>query len=1442
MEKKFGNVFKNINFCEHLYASFESAIVEKLAASDEKKLLTVSLHSNEIIAQEKIISLESALTAELNGFDKVAINISYPSPKDRDKLFLEYWQEIVHHTSGDCPSYNFFLKNAIVNSNEGIVKIGLKNQSSFVVAQKGLGGNITAFMHDKFGINYKVEFYDLEKSDDDKDEIVTPPYVSNEIKKVEPNYSPPPAKKEKAVQKSGYNGKRRRKAGTTIIDSPHIIDTKLNEELFNQETVIIGGNFFELSTKETRNGNLIVSFDITDGLDSITCKFFTEKERYDTEFEPFFKSGDSISVKGLVQYDDFIKETVIMVNELASMPSETAQARMDNSDVKRVELHLHTRMSDMDATNSASDYIERAANWGHKAIAITDHGVVQAYPEAMDAAKKHGIKVIYGMEAYLIDDLGAICKYTKGQNLDSEFVVFDLETTGLNKDVDSIIEIGAVKIVKGEIVGEFSALIDPDMPLSDKIVNLTGITDNTLKGKPKIADVLGDFLDFVGESVLVAHSVTFDAGFISNWARKLYNKPLKNTLLDTVELSRALYPELKSHKLNLVAGHLGIPLKNHHRAVDDAKACAGILLKSFERLQKDNIYTLDEINAAGSGVIDKGKLKSRHAIILAKSNEGLRNLYELVSKTHIEYFYRRPRMPKSEYIKHSTGLIIGTACEAGELYQAVLEGAPREHIESLANFYDYFEIQPVDNNAFLVREGAVESREAIMELNRQIVGLGKEFNKPVIAACDTHFLNPEDEIYRRVIMAGGGYSDADLQAPLYFRTTEEMLAECAYLGEDTAYEVVVHNTNLIADMCDDIKPIPDGTFPPVIEGSEIQLKDLCENRAKEIYGDNLPVTVKNRLDRELGSIIKNGFAVMYVIAEKLVSKSASDGYLVGSRGSIGSSFAATMSGITEVNPLPPHYVCLSCKYSDFDSGDVLDYIKMNPGNSGCDMPDKNCPDCGIKLHKDGHDIPFETFLGFDGDKEPDIDLNFSGEYQLKAHEYAEVLLGKGYLFKAGTISTLADKTAFGYVKNYMEERGKKVRSAELNRIKKGVTGVKKTTGQHPGGLMVVPKGRSIYEFCPIQRPANDMKSTVTTTHFDYRSISGRLLKLDLLGHDVPTIIRYLHDNTGVDPAVVDLSDKEVIKLFSSCEPLGVTAVEIDCKTGSLGLPEFGTGFVRQMLLDTIPSSFSDLARISGLSHGEDVWLNNAQNLVKDGVCTLSNVISTRDDIMIYLMSKGLPGLTAFKIAEDVRKGKGLKPEYEELMKEHSVPDWYIESCKRIKYMFPKAHGVAYVMMTVRIGYFKLHHPISFYGASFSVKYDDFDYEIMCRGADRARQEMNRIKALGNDASAKEKSTFGMLELVNEMYCRGLTFVPLDLYKAHTTKFIVTENGLMPPLCAVQGLGETVANNIVAAREKGEFLTVDDFRKRTKATKTVIELLKKTGILAGLLETNQLTLF
>ncbi len=1111
--------------------------------------------------------------------------------------------------------------------------------------------------------------------------------------------------------------------------------------------------------------------------------------------------------------------------------------RLDLANEKRVELHAHTQMSSMDGIVSVSSLIERAAKWGHPAIAITDHGVVQAYPDAAAAAKKYGIKVIYGIEAYLVDDLNAVVQSPQNQTLSDEFTVFDIETTGLSSTKDKITEIGAVKIRNGEIIDYFSSLINPEVPIPANIQELTGITDEMVKDAPTIDTVLPKFLDFVGNSVIVAHNANFDVAFIRNAAKNM-SLSVNNTILDTLELSRLLFPSLSRHKLDIIAKHLGISLENHHRAVDDAKATSEIFIKCIDILKNKQINNLNQINSLAGDEIDVKKLKTYHAVILVKNHTGLVNLYRLVSLAHINYFHKRPRIPKSLYDKYKEGLIIGSACEAGELYRAILSKKSEEEIKRIASFYDYLEIQPLGNNQFLVDNGTVESIEELIKINNYIVELADTLNKPVVATCDVHFLDPQDEVFRRIIMAGQGFTDADNQAPLYLRTTEEMLHEFSYLGEDKAKQVVIDNPNKINEMIENIKPIPDETFPPKIDGAEEELIRITMEKAKSIYGDPLPQPVQSRLDRELNAIIKNGFAVMYIIAQKLVWKSLEDGYLVGSRGSVGSSFVATMASITEVNPLPPHYVCPNCKYSDFDS----ETVKSFGGGSGCDMPDLLCPKCGEKMNKDGHDIPFETFLGFDGDKEPDIDLNFSGEYQPRAHSYTEELFGKEYVYRAGTIGTLAEKTAYGFVKKYMESKDIVLRKAETNRLVKGCTGIKRTTGQHPGGLMIVPKDHEIYDFCPVQRPANDVKSTVVTTHFDYHSISGRLLKLDILGHDDPTVIKMLEDLTGVNAQKIPLDDEKTMSLFSSTKALNISTEDINCEVGTLGLPEFGTKFVRQMLVDTKPNTFSELIRISGLSHGTDVWLNNAQELIREGTATLPEVISTRDDIMVYLIAKGVEKKHAFKIMEKVRKGKGLAPEDEEAMKKANVPQWYIDSCKKIKYMFPKAHAAAYVMMAFRIAYFKVYYPEAFYATYFTVRAEDFDYCLMCKGENKVRKIIKEYEEKGNNLSTKEKGTLTVLEIVLEMYVRGIKFIPIDLYKSAAVTFRITPEGILPPLNALQGLGNTAAFNIEKAREAGEFLSIENLVERTKISRPVVEIMKENDIISGIPETSQLSLF
>ena len=1095
---------------------------------------------------------------------------------------------------------------------------------------------------------------------------------------------------------------------------------------------------------------------------------------------------------------------------------------------------MHTTMSSMDAVTAASKIVERAAKFGHKAVAITDHGVVQAFPDAQIAAKKNNIKVIYGVEGYLADNGTPIVINGHEESFDDEYVVFDIETTGFSSKNDKIIEIGAVKLKDGEIFDSFSTFVDPKVNIPYKITELTSITQNMVNGQPTIDEVLPKFMEFVGDSVLVAHNAAFDVGFIKKNLMDM-GKTLKNPVMDTVPLARYLYPDLKKVKLNLVAKHLGISLENHHRAVDDAKATAEILKFSFKKMKEEmDIHDVKTLNEKYLSNIDVKKLPLHHIIILAKNQTGIKNLYKLVSMAHLDYFARRPRLPKSIITEYREGLIIGSACEAGQLYKAVLEGKTDGELKEIASFYDYLEIQPIQNNEFLIRKGNVKDEEELRELNRKIYDLGKEMDKPVVATCDCHFLDPNDEVFRRIIMAGQGYGDADNQPPLYFRTTNEMMKEFEYLGEEACREVVIENTQKIADMVEAVKPIPDETFPPKIEGAEEEIRNMTMNKVHSIYGENLPEVVQKRLDKELNSIINNGYAVLYLIAQKLVAKSLEDGYLVGSRGSVGSSFVATMSDITEVNGLPPHYVCPNCKKSEFFLDGSI--------SSGADLPDKNCPDCGAKYIKDGHDIPFETFLGFEGDKEPDIDLNFSGEYQAVVHKYTEVLFGKGYVFKAGTIGTVAEKTAYGFVKKYLQERGLVVSQAEIERLTIGCTGIKRTSGQHPGGIMVVPNDNEIYNFCPIQHPADDVNTDIITTHFDYHSISGRLLKLDILGHDDPTVLRMLQDLTGLDPKTIPLNDPKVISLFTSPDALGVTKEELGCEVGSYGLPEFGTKFVRQMLVDTQPKSFADLVRISGLSHGTDVWLNNAQYFIKEGYTTLKDCIATRDDIMVYLMYKDLPPKTAFTIMEKVRKGKGLSEDDEALMREKNVPDWYIESCKRIKYMFPKGHAVAYVMMAVRIAYYKVYYPEAYYTTYFTVRADDFDADLICKGEEAIKAKMEELNSLGNNISVKEKGLLTILEISYEMYKRGLNFLKVDLYKSEATKFKIEEDGIRPPLNALQGVGDNAAKSIVECRVNGEFISKEDLRLRSKVSKTVIETLDNHGCLEGMQESNQLSLF
>jgi len=1242
----------------------------------------------------------------------------------------------------------------------------------------------------------------------------------------------------------GNRGFRKKSDDPDVIYGRDVEDaeiTPLEKIVGEMGEVTIRCKVMTLETREIRNEKTIVILSVTDFTDSIVVKIFTRTEDC-AELLPELKPGAFLKIRGVTTIDKFDSElTIGSIVGIKKIPNFTSM-RMDTAPEKRVELHCHTKMSDMDGVSECKDIVKRAMKWGHKAIAITDHGDVQAFPDANHAfGPDDDFKVIYGVEAYLVDDLKDIVERSKGQSLDDTYVVFDIETTGFSPEKNKIIEIGAVKVVGGQITDRFSQFVNPEVPIPYEIEELTSIRDDMVIDAPKIEEVLSEFMKFCEGAVMVAHNAAFDMSFIKkNCDRQ--GLPCEFTVADTVAMGRYLLPQLNRFKLDTIAKALNIVLANHHRAVDDAGCTAEIFIKFIAMLKERGIEDLDALNAqATSSPETVMKMPNYHAIILATNDIGRINLYRLVSMSHLTYYHNRPRIPKSEFVKYREGLLLGSACEAGELYRAILDSRPEEEIVRIVKFYDYLEIQPLGNNKFMLADekNPINSFEELQDINKYICRLGEQFNKLVVATCDVHFLDPEDEVYRRIIMAGKGFKDADDQAPLYLRTTEEMLQEFAYLGSAKAEEVVITNTNKIADMCERIAPVRPDKCPPIIENSDQMLRDICYTKAHSMYGEELPPVVKERLDRELNSIISNGYAVMYIIAQKLVWKSNEDGYLVGSRGSVGSSFAATMSGITEVNPLQAHYRCENCKYSDFDSPEV----KAFSGRGGCDMPDKICPVCGKKLMKDGFDIPFETFLGFKGNKEPDIDLNFSGEYQSKAHAYCEVIFGYGQTYRAGTIGTLADKTAFGYIKNYYEERGIRKRVCEINRIVQGCVGVRRTTGQHPGGIIVLPVGEDINSFTPVQHPANDMTTATITTHFDYHSIDHNLLKLDILGHDDPTMIRMLQDLTGLDPQTIPLDDPTVMSLFMNTSALGVEPEDINgIQLGCLGIPEFGTEFAMQMVIDAEPKEFSDLIRISGLSHGTDVWLGNAQTLIQEGKATISTAICTRDDIMIYLINMGLDSELSFTIMESVRKGKGLKPEWEAEMVAHDVPDWYIWSCKKIKYMFPKAHAAAYVMMAWRIAYCKVFYPLAYYAAYFSIRATGFDYEIMCQGKERLEYFYKDYTKRKDSLSNKEKDVYRDMKIAQEMYARGFEFMPIDIYRSHPDRFQIVDGKLLPALNTIEGMGDNAAIAVAEAAKDGPFLSKDDFRQRTKATKTVIDLMGDLGLLGDLPESNQLSLF
>lgn len=1460
MDKKVKEVFFNIaneenKFCE--------AKLEEVKFSKKLNAVIISATSDNNIPLYDIEDFEKRACKEyeLNSF-----KIDYKYIGNYNEITLKNIQNIILIITKKYEYTKKIFENCKIDiDNEAkIIEIVLAKKFADFLVIKKIDKYINKCIDIEYGSGYTVVIKDdpnivnndesniaVIKLDDlvsrksNEQQATSPAVVSSQVKNTSENKFPirqkltPEEKEERKLAKMPQP--------ENVIYGINITTTekiKVEDINTNYERVCFDGEIFKVDSRELKSGKILLTLDVTDYTSTIACKLFLDKEKYE-EVEKKLTKGAFITVQGRPQFDTYAKELGIMVNNINTAQAPEKETRMDNAQEKRVELHLHTQMSAMDGVSAASDIIAQAVKWGQKAIAITDHGVAQSFPDAIHyitgkfgklVKKEKGypttqeivdaapIKVIYGVEGYLTQDVEPF------EEIPDTYCVFDLETTGFNPKLEKITEIAVCKVRNGEIIDEFSTFVNPEKSIPKNVQELTHITDDMVKDAPTIEEILPKFLEFTKDTILVAHNAKFDISFISHFAKEL-KLEFKPKVMDTLVIARELYTSVENHKLGTLAEFLGITLEGAHRAINDTRATAKVFLRMLEDAKKKGInelgYMYSEIEE------DSKKLPYYHIIILAKNYVGLKNLYRLISYSHVTYFNKRPRIPRSLLNRYKEGLIIGSACERGELYQSIFENQDEEKIENIAKYYDYLEIQPLGNNQFYIDQGKLKSQEDLININKKIVELGEKLNIPVVGTCDVHFLNPEDEIYRRIIMAGQGFSDADKQAPLYLRTTEEMLKEFEYLSPEKAYEIVVTNTNKVADLCDRISPISDEKCPPHIDGCEDTIKDIAMTRAHELYGENLPEIVSERLEKELDSIIKNGFSVMYIIAQKLVWKSNEDGYLVGSRGSVGSSFVANMTGITEVNSLKPHYRCPNCKYSEF-----LDYGVKN----GFDLPDKDCPKCGHRLDKDGMDIPFETFLGFNGDKEPDIDLNFSGEYQAKAHRYTEVIFGKGTTFKAGTIGTIADKTAYGFVLKYLEERNKTMLSPEINRIAQGCTGIKRTSGQHPGGIIVVPKGREIYEFCPVQHPADDPHSDIVTTHFDYHSIDKNLLKLDILGHDDPTVIRMLQDITGIDPKKIPLDDKETMSIFSSTKALKVTKEQINSEVGTFGIPEFGTKFVRGMLVDTKPTTFEELIRISGLSHGTDVWLNNAQTLIEEGTCTLSDAICTRDDIMIYLIDKGLPPNPSFKIMESVRKGKGLSEEQEALMREHDVPDWYIDSCKKIKYMFPKAHAAAYVTMAFRIAWFKVHIPKAYYAAFFSIRADDFDSDFMLRGKDVVKSKMKEIDNLGNSAGNKEKNMYPILEIVLEMYERNIEFLPVDIYKSDATKFLVEKDGIRPPLSSLTGFGEVDANKLVEARKEEKFTSIEQMAGKARIGKVAVETLQKAGCLNGMPRSEQLDMF
>ena len=1431
-------MFSLCNLEGTLRQTAEQCMILSAAADQASRTVVLEVAAERPVAADQVHALETRLAAayELNG---VELHFG-PAGQEELALTMDWVKEQLYPI---FPPARGFLAGAGLETEGNTVTIMLQNGGSEVI--KHLSLPLSRKIMEQFGKTMHVVFRDGSGATEEAAFQRTEQLRRAALRSAHAPAAPAQPGKPRPAAPAAGGGGRSAPAKSMYgrkITRPPIPMSELNLDL---DVVTVEGDVFAVNHRELKKRNaVVISFDMTDYTSSVTVSKFMEEQ----EAKPILdaiKTGQHLQVMGKVNFNRYSNDMELTPYAIQEAPKPQ---RMDTSEEKRVELHLHTRYSTMDGLTEPADVVSRAISWGHKAIAITDHGVAHAFPDFAKASKGK-IKIIYGVEAYYINDVDdRVVVHGRGdQALDDEIVCFDIETTGLDRKRDLITEIGAVVLKNGQVGESFSTFVDPKRPLPRNIVELTGITDEMLVGAPSQEEALNAFLDWVGDRPLAAHNAEFDLGFLAEGCRRM-GRPFPNTGIDTLILAQNLLPELSKFKLDVVAAHLHLPAFNHHRATDDG-ATVGYMLQAFRPMLLDlGVERIQQINPAmrklRTGGAGKMKRKPKHLIVLAKNQTGLRNLYKLISLAHLEHFKRFPIMPKSLIDENREGLIIGSACEAGELFQAVVQHKEWGELERIASWYDFLEIQPLCNNMFMLREekgrALAKDVEELRSFNRTVLELGKTLNKPVCATGDVHFLDPKDEIYRHVLLASKQFADADAPLPIYFKTTDEMLEEFSYLGTADCHKVVIDDPNRIADMVDVIPPLPKGLFAPKLKDSDKELEYLVYHKAHELYGDELPQIVQDRIDLELPGIIQRKYDVIYMSAQKLVQNSLEHGYLVGSRGSVGSSIVAFLSGITEVNSLPPHYRCPQCKHSDFD---------VDPKyGCGADMPDAVCPVCGAKYVKDGFNIPFETFLGYGGTKVPDIDLNFSGEYQSRAHRYTFELFGETHVFRAGTIGTVAEKTAFGYVKKYMAERNRTVPRAEENRLAQGCVGIKRTTGQHPGGMVVIPGDKEIYDFCPVQHPADDTSTDIVTTHFEYHSMEDNLLKLDMLGHDDPTIIRHLEDLTGMDAKTIPLDDPETMKLFTSSAPLGYENDPVVGDTGAVAIPEFNTKFTRGMLMDTMPTQFNTLVRLSGFSHGTDVWLGNARDLIVSGTATVDSTVGCRDDIMLYLISMGVDPLKSFKIMEAVRKGKVKKNGFEDgwvdLMREHNVPEWYIDSLAKIGYLFPKAHAVAYVMMAFRIAWFKVHKPLAFYSAFFSIRAKAFDATCMCLGMDVCKAKMKEIESKEN-ATAVEEDTLVTLEVCYEFYLRGFTFEKLDLYRSQAEDFVLDEEkmALIPPFSAVPGLGLSAAESIVENRKGKTFISIEEFAAACpKVSKAHIEGMKQVGAFDGMPETSQITLF